>query len=73
MGLSGFQPTYSFPDARNTQHHDGEYIIEISNGNHICIVIQLHITVVNALLSMICTCVVIEVHCCMDLIDQSPM
>ena len=46
MGLSGFQPTHSFPDARNTQHHDGEYIIEISNGNHICIVIQLHITVV---------------------------
>lgn len=45
MGLSVFQPTYSFLEAGNTLHHAGEYIIEVSKGNHICIVAQLHITV----------------------------
>lgn len=41
MGLSCLQPTHSFPETGDVQHHDSEYIIETGNGNHIGIMIEL--------------------------------
>jgi len=45
MSLSWLLPTYSFPVTGDTQCHDGEHI-GTSNGNHVCIVIQLHIAMI---------------------------
>lgn len=40
------------------QHRDGE-LIEAGNGNHVCVVIQLHL--------QYCACIVISLHCCVTL------
>lgn len=45
MGLSWFEHIHSFPDFGDTQHCDGEYIIENDNGNHIYMVTQKYIAI----------------------------
>ena len=45
MGLSSFQPTYSFLVIGDAQRHDSEHVIGTGNGNHICTVTQLYIAI----------------------------
>ena len=45
MGLSWFQPMYSFPVTGDAQHCDSEHIMETSDGNPTGIVIELCIAI----------------------------
>lgn len=45
MGLSWFQPTYSFPVPGDAQHHHSEHIMETSNRNPIGTVNELSVAI----------------------------
>lgn len=48
MGLSWFEPTYSFLVTGDTQCLDVEHIAEAGNENHICITTQLCIAIATS-------------------------
>lgn len=45
IGLSWFKHIHSFPDFGDTQHCNGEYIIENDNENHVYMVTQMYIAI----------------------------